>query len=1227
MPSNPEAYSRTLPRPSDIARNLATPTYPSSSPYSSSSSSSAHHHQQPIQESLSNSRQTPVSLGMTSFGSGKHGIRAVANPYDDLSLYTSQINAVHKPKIRSGDSNQAYRGRVSATSGGYFGYNKPVEPSGQYGFNKHSAPSPRDYDGRFGYNQKSPGSIDTRGYYGYNKPAKNDTVPSGYFGYPKSNETEPKAHYGYNKSTVSDSTFSGKYEPRRSKSAKAKPSKEPPSSMPQQVSSSGGYSMTLPWSSRYGKPREPLEGDTFPSDPPSGAGNPSHYIQTPTANLHHGFIYEGHTHCPSPISGDNSYQRYSGEEYNNAGCQALSAPVAVGTGPSNHLHQFVTSTPKHRREAPQPPEFEDHSFTTSSPSSFSTPSSSSGEHTATFPASFSRAGSSPQAPPHLHIRCDLASRFHGDEMADQQRSQSMSPRVFRNPKGGPGQATADLVVRETKTPPASSSSAYDPPTLENLMGNMYDFQRQLQTGGRSHHKPKKGHDPRHQGSIPAPPKQAGLAATLNYHQQLRKELGMPQSSSPVPVPCSSMAAPFKFQQHHHLSDSNIPSTTAPVASSNVISSDFSGQYNNSTFDREIGLLTTLAYDGNSRRFQDAFQNLHGHHNSTPHLPSASSTTQPVFEDQPLFGSDPNLLRKNRQQGFDTFYDNIFFGPPLGSKKTSNSNQPTANATFLPSNPVTRTGGYHLEDDTSRFLAQFDSQPGSVYTQASRSSSDLPTSASAFSPFQQSQKHAELRDWGIAPAASMAPPVSSSLANFPFPTPGGESYYSSTNVQGLCTLPRTSHSVPQLTGPGGPTRTISLAQKEPSYEEITNITPAPGKDTTSRSASMQIHPDITNPHLERPRTKNFPIPEVMHGFAPLASSGNTCTPLAAQNGSLLTYQPSVLSHPSISSGMGPSQNSDEQPFSSHQPELSPFDRTRTGKIPTSDLDLAIINPSQREYSTGKNQVNQVSLTNQNRAVQPGSARPGSIKAKSERLPGSVSDRAHRFEQKACAQGETKRKTGIPTFTFVRLRSKNAKTEKQDNKTKEKSKSKREVRDLDRSFEKEEKSRSGNFESDNDSSRDSFGFSPTPADNLDGGSKTHHGVYGLFSFPKSSFPTHPTAAMVSSPSAAAAAAAATSAKSSIPMLTFSSSRSSSSPPRLRMSNPEDAVSKEAAFLAVTGSDVTAVAPARGQQTFSMHETGTGSVDVDSFSDFLLASGSSHNYHLFSRRKKPLPASGEC
>ncbi|GFS00322.1 hypothetical protein ElyMa_004551900 [Elysia marginata] len=1189
--SHSEGYSRTLPRPSDIARNLATPTYPSSS---SSSSSTALHLQQatPFSSSpatTSNNRQTPVSLSMPSYFVGK-SMRAVANPYDDLSLYTSQINAVHKPEIRSVEPNQGgYRGRVSATSAssndtrGYFGFDKPAT------------------------------SNDTRGYFGFNKPSKNNSIPSRQYGYNKPTDIEPKGYYGFNKPSVSDSVFSGRYgydqahaESRSSKTSRPKTPAEQGSVGPQHAPSSTSYSMTLPWSGRYGKQGQDIEPNiehVYTHDHPSASTN----------SLAHGFIYEGHTrHCPEE---NISIQTGPSDLYNTSGYPVH--PMSVGPSSANHhLQQFVTSTPKHRRDAPPPPEFDDHNLTASMSSSFSSPSSSSIDYTATLPAKLSRASRSPQAPPHLHIRCDLASRFATDETADQQRSQSMSPRVYRSSQATPGYQTTDLFVRESKTPPASNSLAYDDPAFNTLMEDMYNAQRQLQNGSRVKQKPKNPQDSGNQGAISAPPKQAGLAATLNYHQQLRKELGMPQSCSPVPHPSSTMAAaPFKFLQQHHLSDGNIPATTAALASSNARPPEFSNAMDHSALDRELGLLTTLAYDGNSRRYYDAFQNLHGLHNSTPHLPSATATSQPVFDDQPLFGSDPNLLRKSRQPEFDTFYDNLFFSPPGNSKRTFNKN--TANVTYPPVNPTLRSKAYPHDDETNRVLAQFEGpQPEPVYAQPFKSTPSLQTSSSsAFSSFQHPQNHTDFRDWNSDSTATLASPVSSSCASFPFPAPGQESYYSSTNVQGFCTLPRNSHSANH--GSGASNKTISLAHKEPSYEEITNITPAPGKGTNTNSRPVQMlnHPDISAQHLDRHRNRNFPISENAHRVAPLDSSTNLSTSVA-------THSSSAISYPTIStSGIEPSHKFDERTVLSRHPEVGKLDKTYTGRIPISDMSLAKIEPVNPECYTGKNQSHQAQSSNHKSAAKPIGAKSVSMKLKGEKLPGSVSDRALKFEQKASNQGETKKKTGIPTFSFVRLRSKTSKTEQQESKPKDKSKAKREVRNLDSSFEKDEKPRATDSANGNDSGRDSFSYIPRHVHNLVGDRKNN--VYELTPFPVTSHST--SSSMLAATSSVATAV--TTATSSIPLLTFPSSKSSS-PPRQRMSNPEDAVSKEAAFLAVTGSDVISVAaPARGQQTSSMHETGTGSVDVDSnFSDFLLASGSSHNYHLFSRRKKPLPTSGK-
>ena len=1246
-----DGYSRTLPRPSDIARNLATPTQPNSSssssnilyrqqPASSSSSSSA---SSSLPSSSTQNRQPTAPQGLTPSGLGRPGVRAVANPYDDLNLYSAQINAVHKPDIRSGDPNHGNRGRVSATSGGYFGYNKPTETSGYYGFNKHSAQ--KDQDARYGHNTKPHSSTpDTKGHYGFNKSSKTETKPSGYYGYNKPGDTESKAQYGYNKPDLSDPSFSGRYgfdrahmEARSSKLSKPKASVESAGPEPYRAPPSSSYSMTLPWSGRYGKyqtqSRSANQGEVYhsepPAPPPQSSVSTSRHMQAPGPTAHQGFIYEGHTHYPYQGPGVGSQYDPRLEQIHDTPGDPMSH-VPVCSGQSNHLQQLLTSTPKPRREVPPPPVFEDHHLTSSplSSSSFSSPEgSSSVDYTATLPAKLSRSGRSQQAPvpPHLQVRCDLGNRFTGEEMADQQRSQSMSPRVYRSSQTGPIHPSVDPAVRETRTPPASGSLAFEAQPFNSFMGDLYDphyqhhQQQQQQHNARAQHSRKKGQDPRgSQGNIPAPPKQHGLAATLNYHQQLRKELGMPQSSSPVPHPSSSMSPPFKYQQYHHLSDGNIPATPTTVASGNVVTPEFS---NHRALDRELDLLTTLAYDGNSRRYYDAFQNLHGH-NSTPHLPSATSPVQTAFDDQPLFGSDPNLLRKCRQPSFDTFYDNIFFSPPNGARKPSSKS--TTNITFPPANSVVRSGAYPLGDDTQGFPAQFETHPGFDYARPSKSYSSLPTSTSTFNTLYNPQDHTEFRDWSLEPTSPLTPPPSSSCAAFPFPTAGPESFYSSTSVHGLCTLPRNSHSAFQHAAPDATPRTISLSQKEPSYEEITNITPALGKEAvTARVFPKQSHPDISAHHSDGHGLRQFPVPSSMHGFAPAASSINASTSVDA-------HGRDVLSHPAISTGMASRRNCDEQAFPTHHSDVERVERAHTGKFPTSDMNLEMIEAnksvsSQPVQRAGNRAVDQTIPDTPISAVKPGSMRSGSIKVRGERLPGSVSDRAHRFEQKASGQSEAKKKTGIPTFTFVRLRNKNAKAEKSDSKPKEKNKPKREIRNLDSSFEKEEKTRlpesHGDFKE-----RDSFGFTQLSSDNLAGERQNHHGVYEGCTFPMSSIPTYSSTSMVSSSLAAATTTTVTTTRPSIPLLTFSSSPSSSSPPRHRLSNPEDAGSREAAFLAVTGSDATTVTPARGQQTTSMHESGTGSVDVDSFSDFLLASGSSHNYHLFSRRKKPLPGPGE-
>ncbi|GFO46576.1 hypothetical protein PoB_007308100 [Plakobranchus ocellatus] len=1227
--SSADGLSRTIPRPSDIARNLATPSHSATS--SSTSNSSGAQRYQTASSSSGYHKPNPLALGGTSYGlSRSNPVRAVANPYDDLSLYTSQINAVHKPDIRPSDQHQGYR--VSATSGGYFGFNKPTvyETPRHYGFNK--TPTTKEFDGRY-QNAKANSSDDTRGHYGFNKLSGIESSHLGYYGYNKPSSNNTRGHYGYNKSSSADSQSSNRYgferaharaEPRDRQTPNTELNMTEPSLIGQYpVSNDASYSQTLPWSGRFGKQSQAREqGQEFVN--PFKTRAPLKLNRHNQHELESKNLYSAHAQYPFPEPSVDLPMQHRTEPGHNA---AVMSPISPpeSSQPSS-LRQFLTSTPKSRREINQQPLlFEDHNPTSSTPS-FPLAPSSSIDYTSTLPSKFPSQERT-MIPSNLHVQCDLVNRFGLEEKADQQRSQSMSPHVYRGSRTAPLYPGGDAFIRETKTPPASSTPAMEFP-LGNLPADeLYDRPQFDPKTGR--YKYKKAHDSRNQSSFPAPPKQSGLAATLNYHQQLRKELGMPQSNSPVPGPSSSASSPFKYPSFH-LSDSNIPFTTAASASgtfslpdANLSEGDSrSKRCYNPTLDKEVDLLTALAFDGNARRYQDAFQNLHGHC-STPHLPSATSPTQTIFDEPPLFGSDPNLLSKSRQPSFNNFYDNIFFGP---STQIKSSHKHMINTTFPPANSTSRAEMYPYDAETRAILAQ---QHGSIpaHARPSKSSSSLPTSTSAFTTFLGSQEP-EFKDWKFGCTSPLTPPCtsssSSSSTSFPFPV-SQESYYSSTSVQGFCTLPRNNHNSFQNTTPVTP---FSLAQKEPSYEEITNIVPASRKETGLKPAALtQTNPDISSHHLDAPKNRQFAAPDA-HTFAPSMSSANFSDSFASQSNA-------GLSDTNCSSGVklfnedlhSGAHHSESDRINGTYPGLLPG--VSAAKVAMTDSDQS--RPQRPDGGADKTTVGDSRQASQDKSVRTNNARSGSIKFRAKSgtaIPGSVSERANKFEQNAALQAE-KKKSGIPSFNFVRLRNKNIKSEKKEESARDKQTVRENKENLNNSFEKVKVSSENYANKDKKGGRNSIDLGK-PQSNLKSGKcekivttagKNLHGdnpsalpvssQNSLFSSSSSTMSRIPTAAIAT--------------KSSIPLRTFSSS-SSSSPPRQRLSNPEDAGSKEAAYLAVTGSDVTVVTPARGQQTSSMHETRTGSVDVEAFNDFLLASGCPSNYYLFSRRKKPLPGKGD-
>ncbi|CAL1527924.1 unnamed protein product, partial [Lymnaea stagnalis] len=211
-----------------------------------------------------------------------------------------------------------------------------------------------------------------------------------------------------------------------------------------------------------------------------------------------------------------------------------------------------------------------------------------------------------------------------------------------------------------------------------------------------HHKDSKvrAQDVRPHGHHHSPANQHGLAATLNYHQQLRKELGMPQAHpSPTSTPTHALSTPPYSYPY-----SNII-TPLPSSSDSSLhaSADSSPVTPTSTYAQDYKI--SLGYEANLKKYHDAFQSLHGHC-STPHLPSATLT---LFE-QPLSGSDPNLRSDLKQNVNFPYYDNI-------SSARSRANQP---------------GDITYVNETLAFVDPHG--PPKLPSRPSKSSSSLPTSS-------------------------------------------------------------------------------------------------------------------------------------------------------------------------------------------------------------------------------------------------------------------------------------------------------------------------------------------------------------------------------------------------------------------------------------------------------------------------------------------------------------------
>ncbi|CAL1527922.1 unnamed protein product, partial [Lymnaea stagnalis] len=133
----------------------------------------------------------------------------------DLSLYTSQINAVHKPVQSSSQSpGRDHKGGVSKSHGSLHGYGHqaPPETSGYHGYNQPTVPESRS--GYYGYSTPRSGDPllgPAPGYYGRSNPSRpNDVLDPPYSVYGKPVLVDASIRPGYleyNKSRPSDAFY------------------------------------------------------------------------------------------------------------------------------------------------------------------------------------------------------------------------------------------------------------------------------------------------------------------------------------------------------------------------------------------------------------------------------------------------------------------------------------------------------------------------------------------------------------------------------------------------------------------------------------------------------------------------------------------------------------------------------------------------------------------------------------------------------------------------------------------------------------------------------------------------------------------------------------------------------------------------------------------------------------------------------------------------------------
>ncbi|CAG5125277.1 unnamed protein product [Candidula unifasciata] len=725
-----DGHSSTIPRPSDIAKSLATP------PASQTSSSSKGH---ALPHSLTSG---PSSV----FSFEEDRTPLVHNPYDDLSLYTTQINAVHKPQTRPHDNLATSRafsnqGQICKTPGGYFGFNKPPDsiparysghdkPSGYHGFNKPRTPEVHVPSDHFGYNTKPAETSKDSRFYGSKSTATLDGKERHEFvGHCKPKSSEVPGQFYYSNQKTETAKRQGH---ERAKSVE--PSGYYGHSNPPQVSSVVGDKHLFS-RGQYGYN---FDRDLQQRQQPDFRGTHSRDVSSHQKIVSPVWTSETPPSYTATREPEKEASRYERSHADNDWSNVM---ASTDTVEDDHIYEytcfpqsnmpFYTSTPNRHHDWQPRDEYGSPVDSHCNAVVYDRP---------------------------LRVQCDILKRLND-------RSQSLSPISHHHLTEEASSDTTGSTHSDSKIPAYGreyQSPYLDSPSDDRLFSDgssNYDNTNFVDLRSKGHRQDNK--------DLAQQRRSHGLTATMNYHQQLRRELGMPQhqvphytqpvSSSPYRGPYSNIITPLPSS-----SDSSIHlSSTRPMSPTEKCTADY---------------INSLANERNGKRYPDAFQSLHGHY-STPHLPSAIMSQ---FE-QPLSGSDPNLQSESRQSEMYTYYDNL--------------TSPRTRSKLSASHPFHETKAF-VEQYNPNFLQSRSALPKAAHPLTSDYSS-----SSSYRPSPQSL------------SSSLAPSSAASAS-------AQHSYYSSPSVQGLCTLPRTKSP-----SPCPPSNSIySLQRREPSYEEIENILP-------------------------------------------------------------------------------------------------------------------------------------------------------------------------------------------------------------------------------------------------------------------------------------------------------------------------------------------------------------------------------------------------------------------